>query len=318
MPSTSVDAQKMNEVEYSDVAEYARFLPQRYRTAMQTPVATWWPWRRHRVHVARAENPSAPARVLIIHGAGGHSGALWPFTAVATPGDADVLALDLPLYGRTVTVDPAKVRYRDWVDLLCDFVTEETRADPRPLVLFGASMGGMLAYETASRTGTAAAVVATCLLDPTDRSARGAASRWAPLGMSAPHTLPLLSRWAGDVMVPIRWPARMSAMSNNRELTRLCAADPRGGGGRVPLGFLSDWFTYRHTAPAQYRGPAITLVHPGADRWTPVELSERFLEKVPGPNTVVRLANCGHYPIEEPGLTQLEEAVRAVIDSAST
>ena len=197
MPSTSVDAQKVNEVEYSDVSEYARFLPQRYRTAMQTPVATWWSWGRHHVHVARAENPSAPARVLVIHGAGGHSGALWPFTAVAAPGDADVLALDLPLYGRTETADPAKVRYGDWVDLLCDFVTEETRADPRPLVLFGASMGGMLAYETASRTNAPAAVIATCLLDPTDRSARGAASRWAPLGMSAPHTPPSVVTMGG-------------------------------------------------------------------------------------------------------------------------
>ncbi|PRC55032.1 alpha/beta hydrolase, partial [Mycobacterium sp. ITM-2017-0098] len=78
---------------------------------------------------------------------------LWPAAAVAAGDGVDVLAPDLPLYGDTVEPDPSRVRYDDWVDLLCDLVRAERAADPRPLVLFGASMGGMLAYEVAARTG---------------------------------------------------------------------------------------------------------------------------------------------------------------------
>jgi alpha-beta hydrolase superfamily lysophospholipase len=256
-------------------------------------------------------------KVLIIHGAGGHVGALWPFTAIVGADDVEILALDLPLYGRTESPHPAQVRYRDWVDLLSDFVTDEQRTDSRPLILFGASMGGMLAYETASRTDVVAAVLATCLLDPGDRAAREAASRWALLGRTAPRTLPLLSTVASHVRLPIRWLARMSAMSNNAELTRLCAADRRGGGARVPLGFLSDWFTFEHTDPASYGGPPVTLVHPGADRWTPSVLSERFMERIGNSNHVVWLDDCGHYPVEEPGLTQLEATVRRVVASVA-
>jgi alpha-beta hydrolase superfamily lysophospholipase len=98
----------------------------------------------------------------------------------------------------------------------------------------------------------------------------------------------------------------------------LCAADRRGGGGRVPLGFLSDWFTFEHTDPASYGGPPVTLVHPGADRWTPGVLSERFTAKIANSNDVVWLEGCGHYPLEELGLTQLEAAVRQVVASVAS
>jgi alpha-beta hydrolase superfamily lysophospholipase len=228
-------------------------------------------------------------------------------------GDVEILSPDLPLYGRTETRDPGRVRYRDWVELLCDLVVAEKERDPRPLVLFGASMGGLLAYETASRTSLVDAVVATCLLDTADVAARKAAARWAIMGRTAPRTLPPLAKIAGNLRVPIRWLTPMSAMSNNPDLARLCATDPYGGGGRIPLGFLADWFTYAHTAPEDYRGPAVTLVHPGADRWTPPEVSERFLSRIAGPTRSVRLGNCGHFPVEEPGVTELETIARSVL-----
>ncbi|PXW35745.1 UNVERIFIED_CONTAM: hypothetical protein DES50_101692 [Williamsia faeni] len=107
-------------------------------------------------------------------------------------------------------------------------------------------------------------------------------------------------------------------MMNECGLSRLSPSSTlecMGGGGRVPLGFLSDWFTFAHTPPEQYRGPKVTLVHPGSDRWTPPEISERFCERIAGPTQLVRLENCGHYPVEEPGLAKLEAAARSVIDA---
>lgn len=307
----------MNVVEYTEVDRYASFLPEERHRSIRPPTTTWWPWRDHRVHIARAAAPEASARVLVVHGAGGHAGALWPLAGLIAADDVDVLVPDLPLYGRTRCPRRRAVRYRHWVDLLCDLVIAEKAADPRPLILFGASMGGLLAYETATRTGLVDAVMATCLLDPKDRAARESAARLPVMGRSAPRTLPLLSRIAGDVAVPIRWLSPMSAMSNDPALARLCASDPMGGGSRVPLGFLADWFTFEHTPPERYRGPAVTLVHPGADRWTPPENSERFAKRIAGPGHQLRLENCGHYPVEEPGLTQLESAVRSVLDSVT-
>lgn len=300
-----------------DFRTYAQFVPATYTAALTPPASTWWPWRGRTVHIARAENPDAAVRAMIIHGGGGYSGALWPAAAVAAGEGVDVLAPDLPLYGDTVDPDPAGVRYGDWVDLLCDLVHAERAADPRPLILFGASMGGMLAYEVAARTGQIGAVVATCLLDMADPKARAAATRFSWMGRPAQALLGAVAPVLGRVRVPIRWLADMGNMSSDPQLSRLCATDPRGGGVSVPLGFLATWMTYAHTAPAAYTGPPVTLVAPAADSWTPPELSIRFLQRISAPTELVMLENCGHYPIEEPGLTQLRGAMRDVLTRAS-
>ena len=306
----------VNDAIYAEIDRYERFLPPRFRGAPR-PTPTWWSWRGHRVHIARKNEPLAPVRIMIIHGGGGHAGALWPLSAVLAADGTEIIAPDLPLYGRTFTPSPGDVRYRDWVDLLCDLVVTETHNDARPLVLFGASMGGMLAYETASRTQVAAAVIATCLLDLTDPAARATAARWGTLGVSAPRTLPLLAGVARTVRLPIAWVARMNVMSASTGLTRLCATDPLGGGTRVPLGFLADWFTFAHTPPQNYRGPQLTLAHPGADQWIPAHISERFLARVTAPTHATRLEDCGHFPIEEAGLYQLEKLTADVVSSLS-
>lgn len=295
-----------------DVPDYAQFLPAA-AGGVGPPDSTWWPWRGRRVHIARAVDSEAPVRVVVVHGGGGYSGALWPLAAVTVGDTVDLSAPDLPLYGDTVEPHPARVRYDDWVDLLCDLVHAECAADPRPLVLFGASMGGMLAYEVAARTGQVAAVVATCLLDVADPTARADATRFAWMGPPAPWLLRVIDPVVGRVRLPIRWLSDMAHMSADARLSRLCATDPRGGGATVPLGFLSSWLNFRHTPPEGYRAAPVTLVAPAADAWTPPERSIRFLRRISGPTELVMLEGCGHFPIEEPGLTRLREAMRSVL-----
>lgn len=295
-------------------ANYAQFLPAAYRnqTSIVSPTSTWWDWRGRRVHIARAANTDAAVRGLGIHGAGGYSGALWPFAALAGGDAIDVVFPDLPLYGDTIDPHPGRVRYDTWIDLLCDLVDAERQADDRPLVLLGASMGGMLAYEVAARTRNVAAVVATCLLDPHDPAARRAAARFSSAGTIAPTLLGALDRIAGQLRVPIRWLVDINNMSNNPALSRLCATDPKGGGARVPIGLLASYLSFDHTAPETFDAAPVTLVHPADDRWTPPELSIRFLNRIKGATSFVLLDNCGHYPIEEPGITQFAKTMKAL------
>ena len=297
-----------------DYDRYASFLPPGYRTDALEPVSTWWPWRDRRVHIARAVNPNASVRVIGLHGAGGHSGALWPFAALAGRENVDVLLPDMPIYGDTVEPNPSAVRYDDWIDLLCDLVTAEREQDARPVVLLGASMGGLMAYEVAARTGQVAAIAATCLLDPADPAARSAAARFKFLGAPAPAMLRAVDPVLGRVRVPVRWLVEMNRMSNTPSFSRVCTTDPKGGGARVPLGFLASWLAYRHTSPESFDTVPVTLIHPAADTWTPPELSLRFLQRIAAPTEAVLLDNCGHFPIEEPGLTQAATALRGLID----
>lgn len=297
--------------------DYAALVPEFYAAAMVEPTRTWWQWRDTRVHVTRAVDSDAAARVMVIHGAGAYSEALWPVLAVAAGHGIEFFAPDLPLYGYTQTRDPAGVRYGDWVDLLCDLVRAERAADPRPLILFGASMGGMLAYEVAARTGEVAAVLATCLLDVSDPVTRAAATRYAWMGGPAPTLLRAIDPVLGRVRLPVRWVADMQAVSSDPALSQLCASDPRGGGARVPLGFLSSFMNYVHTNPAEFGITPVTLVAPGADRWTPVSVSMPFLQRISSPTKVVMLENCGHFPIEEPGIGRLRDEVLATVNEVA-
>jgi alpha-beta hydrolase superfamily lysophospholipase len=206
------------------------------------------------------------------------------------------------------------VRYEDWVDCVSALVRREGENDDRPLVVFGASMGGLLAYEVAARTRQVAHVVATCLLDPADPAARAAAARMPVLGRVAPTVLGRLEKLVGGLRLPIRWLVKMRAMSGDPELTQVVVRDTRGGGVRIPLGFLSSWMNFTHTAPERFDAAPVTLAHPGADRWTPAPLSIRFLDRISTPTRVVLLENCGHYPVEEPGVSQLVTALRRVRD----
>ncbi|WP_405183241.1 alpha/beta hydrolase [Nocardia sp. NBC_01377] len=297
---------------------YAKFLPRKYLAdPLIAPEPTWWEWRGRRVHVARARDSSAPVRVLGVHGLGGHAGLLWVAAGVGMREGMEVMAIDLPLYGDTVEADPGAVRYADWVDMLCEFVCAETESDDRPLVLFGASMGGMVAYEVAARTGRVAQVMATCLSDPADPAARRASARWSFTGGWGPKVLAAVAPILGNVRVPIRWLVDMRNMSLDPELSRMCATDPRGGGVRVPLGLLGSFLSYRHFVPEEFTATPVTLVHPAADRWTPPELSIRFPDRVGAPTRVVLLEGCGHFPIEEPGVTRMVEVLREVVDSAA-
>lgn len=81
----------------------------------------------------------------------------------------------------------------------------------------------------------------------------------------------------------------------------------------MPLGFLASYLGYRHTPPERMDTP-LTLVHPSRDDWTPVELSMRFLRRMTAPARVVMLRECGHFPIEEPGITDLVDAISGIAE----
>ncbi|MBZ5793455.1 hypothetical protein K8353_25330 [Burkholderia contaminans] len=54
------------------------------------------------------------------------------------------------------------------------------------------------------------------------------------------------------------------------------------------------------------------LTQPAADRWTPLHLSKPFLARIRRvPVSVTMPENAGHYPLEQPGLSQMVDAIDA-------
>lgn len=77
----------------------------------------------------------------------------------------------------------------------------------------------------------------------------------------------------------------------------------------MPLGFLR---TYLRSDPGRepedFTTCPVWLVHPGADRWTPLSLSRAFFDRIAAPKRLIVLDAAGHFPVETPGIHQLANA----------
>ena len=77
---------------------------------------------------------------------------------------------------------------------------------------------------------------------------------------------------------------------------------------------IRPWLRIRPAIePEEFDLCPVLLAQPAADRWTTIEASRPFFDRIKGTKELVMLENCGHYPIEEPGVTRLEEAMVALL-----
>lgn len=265
-----------------------------------------WRHRRWDVHVEAIGDPQAPARALLIHGAGGNAAAMRPFAAHIAARGIQVHLADLPGYGLTRPVRDPRVTFEDWQELLVALAAQIVRQPGRAsLTIIGASMGGMLAYDVGAVSPHADAVIATCLLDLSDPRVLDRVARPPGAGRITPGALargPLTG-----VFLPLRTIAPMERIANHRGLVAQVAADPRGGAGAMPLGWYHSLVESGPlVAPEDYAGPPVTLLHPAEDRWTPAEASLAFHDRLPArPGRPPRRAPSGglrSLPRRGPGL----------------
>jgi alpha-beta hydrolase superfamily lysophospholipase len=295
---------------------YQRFFPEALRcTDATAPVEESWRWGDLDVHVDRYASSAARLTVVLLHGGGGNGRLLAPIAIGLHREGLEVVAPDLPGYGLT----PAGARdflYDRWVDCAVDLVARERRARNLPVVVFGLSLGGMLAYHAAARSSDVAGVIATTLCDPRERAVREAFVSSPLLVDVAPPVLAAVAPVLGGLRLPIRWFSKMDRVANDPAFARLIASDPHGGGCRTPLDFLLSIFRMRPAIePEDFTRCPVLLAHPGDDRWTPLSASRVFFDRLACDKRLVVLDRCGHIPVEEPGVTQFREAIRAFLDA---
>jgi alpha-beta hydrolase superfamily lysophospholipase len=290
------------------------FLPARMRMSEgREPTEEWWSWRGAEIHLDRYAAPAAPLTVVLLHGAGGNGRLLAPFGLLLHGHGYEAVLPDLPGYGLTLA-PPDLFVYDRWVDCVADLVEAETRRSGKPVVLLGMSMGGYLAYQATAQGRKAAGVIATTLADPRLPIVRDQFGKYPWVGRVLTPLLPPLAAVFGGLGVPVRWLANMKAIANDPEIARLLCDDPIGGGTRVPLRFLQSVLATRPAIePEDFDICPVLLAHPAADHWTTIEASRPFFDRIKGPKELVMLENCGHFVIEEPGVSRLEEAMVAFL-----
>ncbi|MGJ3508010.1 alpha/beta fold hydrolase [Enemella sp. A6] len=275
-----------------------------------------WAWGQHRVHLEHVGEADAPVRIILVHGAGGNAAAMWPLAAQFAALGARITMPDLPGYGRTQSRQPGRIRFHQWGDMLADLVTKED--DERPLLLIGASLGGLLALDTATRTGAVDAVIATALLDPSDPDVRAATLRSKWLATAGPALLAAAAGPFASRQVPLRWVSRMGRIANEPELRKELLHDTRGAGNTASLGWMRSFLKARPHTPAEQVDVPVVLVHGDRDRWTPLALSVKYLRRIPAPTAVVPLVDSGHFPSDEAGVATMINSVAMVIDALAT
>ena len=293
-----------------------QYLPERLRlTDATAPAEEFWEHRGHRVHLDRYANPDAPAKIVLHHGVGtnGRQMSLIVGAPLAQRG-FETVALDNLGYGLTQVAPGVIPSYDDWVDLVVDFLAYEQSRDDRPIVLYGLSAGGMLAYHVAAKApkGTLRGIVGMTFLDQRHQQVRDETSHDKFISRVGAPAMGLVARTpVARMRFPMTVASKMSALVNDQGALKVMTDDRTSGGNWVPIKFLDRYLNYVPAVePEDFDACPILLTQPEKDHWSPLELSQPVLARITKvPVTTVMLTNAGHYPIEEPGLQQMQDAI---------
>ncbi|MYQ98573.1 MULTISPECIES: alpha/beta hydrolase [unclassified Streptomyces] len=293
-----------------------RFLPERLRLTDETaPEEEFWDWRGHRVHLDRYPNPGARAKVVLHHGVGtnGRQMSLILGAPLARLG-FETVALDNLGYGLTQVRAGTTPSYDDWVDLVVDFLAHERARDDRPIVLYGLSAGGMLTYHVAAKAprGTLAGIVGMTFLDQRLQQVRDETAHDRIAARLGGPLMGLLARTpAAKLKCPMSLASKMSALANDPGAMKVFLKDRTSAANWVSVRFLDRYMNYAPAVePEDFDACPVLLTQPAEDRWTPHHLSVPVLSRITRvPVDTVMLDNAGHYPLEEPGLRQMQDAI---------
>ncbi|WP_432507055.1 alpha/beta hydrolase [Pseudomonas aeruginosa] len=295
------------------------FLPPAYRIdATNAPKEEYWPWRGHQVHLDRYINAAAPAKMILFHGVGTNGRQMSTIAGLPLARlGLETVAIDMPTYGETKVAAGTKVRYDTWVELANDFIEHELSRDRRPIFLYGLSAGGMLTYHAAALNGHVAGIIGMTFLDQRVAHVREQTALFPLMGRLG---IPMIHAAAHTPLAGLKMPmwlaSKMHTLVNDKAALKACLKDRTSAGNWASLRFLSSYLSYAPAIePEAFKVCPVLLTQPAADRWTPLDLSQPFLQRLRHVEmTTCLLDNAGHYPLEEPGLEQMNAAILAFVE----
>ncbi len=168
----------------------------------------------------------------------------------------------------------------------------------------------MLAYNVACRQQEISGLIVSNLLDNREEEVRIYSAKNKFQAKYGIKLLNLLPSFLKKFKIPIKMVTNMEALVNDKEILKVLLKDKYGAGSSVDVGFLLSMMNSSPLKePENFEKPPVLMVHPGNDQWTPLQISEIFFNKISSKKRKVILEKAGHFPVEEPGLTQMEEAI---------
>lgn len=171
----------------------------------------------------------------------------------------------------------------------------------------GASLGGLTAVFAAQYSSKVVGVIATTLIDLSSDANFIAAARSPFLGRISLVGMAAAPSIVDRIKLPLRLAAPLRAMSANRRMADYFATDPLIGTAWKPIRFFRTLHAY--APPSLKPACRLLLAHPGADDWTPTDLSVATFARVEADKAFVQLTNGSHLPLEQPAYDELNEEV---------
>ncbi len=266
-------------------------------------------------HLVRVDEwlPQGKAKgtVVLVHGGGGNGRILAPAAEPIAEFGWRVLSPDLPGYGLTETAPDFDWDYAEWPKVIAEIADAQTG----PVVLMGLSMGGLTAVFAAQQSTQVSGVIATTLLDLSDPRVFALAARWRWVGHLSLFSMAKMP-WLFDLLrLPLWLTTPLKAMSSNSKMQSYFLRDAFIGASWKPARFFRTLHQYQ--CQSWQLGCPLLLTHPGADVWTPTELSLLVYERIEGQKHFVELSNGSHLPIEQPAYQELSAATREFLQAIS-
>ncbi|KTT81055.1 alpha/beta fold hydrolase [Mammaliicoccus sciuri] len=289
-------------------------LPEKFHfTEEYQPNEEWWDWKGHHVHLDTFRNENADVKIILLHGVGtnGRQLSLIAGGPLAKK-NYETIAIDMPTYGMTQVKKGEIVTYDDWVNLASDYIDEESKKDARPIFLYGLSAGGMETFHVAAKNKKVNGIIGMTFLDQRKQMIRDATAHdilMSRIGIPAAGLMRKIG--LGFIKIPMKIVSKMYTLVNNDTILKIMLDDKSSAGNLATMTFLDSYGNYKpEVEPEMFDTCPVLLTQPSLDRWTPKYLSVPFLfELKKVEHEIIDLENGGHYPVEQPALDELVEAI---------
>ena len=301
---------------YSSWKTFQTFFPDEWRiTSKYKPIEYYWNWDNFDVHIDHyyVDSTQKKHKLILLHGGGGNGRLLSPIAVFLQKLGYECIAPDLPGFGLTKIHKPNS--YYTWINLVNELVNQELKKSKSPIVLCGVSLGGMLAYQVACLNKNISGLIVTSLADTRKKSVQIGLSKNKWFGAISPTLLSGMSSITDDIKIPIKWTTKMWAMANNPEFVKALKNDKIGSGSAVYLKFFRTLFEVSpEIEPEDFNRCPLLFLQPEKDYIIPWSMSKPFYESLSCKKEMVILKNCGHIPLEKPGINQMIDASTSFLD----
>lgn len=295
--------------------KYQGFFPDElYINENNLPTEEWLDWDDYKIHLDRMPVPDSKIKVIMIHGAGGNGRLLAPYARMLQVHGYEVVSPDLPPYGLSSANRQKLIDYQQWIQIITNLIERENERDGKPIVLLGASIGGMLAYHTANMSKKVKGLIVTTFVDTGNPKVRDQIAPNKVISRLGKFTMDTFPYLLDSFRISVSRVSRMELITNNAELTQLIIKDPLAAGTKIPFRLLRTFLNMKlMVEPEHFDSCPILLIHPEKDPMTPFNLSESFYNRLNCEKRCVILEGAGHFPIEQLGLEQMRKAVLSFI-----